>query len=172
MCVILFTGGGVSVPACSTGHMTRGSLSRRVSVRETPRTVTSGRYASYWNAFLFSCNFGKNLPKQLGFCPLLTPPPPSRLGNLGSTTGGQCVCPQNLCLHIWKLFCFCYKSKVINSFRLPKVAKDCLSCLILLPDSPDNIGRSLSQCCLEHFLLPIYRNDCVLILCLSLENGQ
>ena len=76
---------------------------------------------------------------------------PPRLGNLGSTTGRHCVCPQNLCLHIWKRFCFCYKSKVINSFRLPKVAKDCLSCLILLPDSPDNIGRSLSQCCLEHF---------------------
>ena len=24
-----------------------------VSVRETPRTVMSGRYTSYWNAFLF-----------------------------------------------------------------------------------------------------------------------
>ena len=66
------------VPACTTGHMTMslsrgvsvregglcpgGSLSRgtsvwevsvrEVSVRETPHTVTSGRYASYWNAFL------------------------------------------------------------------------------------------------------------------------
>ena len=29
------------------------SLSRGVSVRETPHTVTYGRYASYWNAFLF-----------------------------------------------------------------------------------------------------------------------
>ena len=34
-----------------------GSLSRGVSVRETPHTVTSGRYASYWNAFLFRRNF-------------------------------------------------------------------------------------------------------------------
>ena len=102
--VILFTGGvsvpacttghmtmgvsvqGVSVPACTTGHMTRGvcpmglvqgglcwgGLCPRgvcpggwsrgvsvhpgvslcgVSVRETPHTVTSGWYASYWNAF-------------------------------------------------------------------------------------------------------------------------
>ena len=31
-----------------------GSLSEGVSVRETPRTVTRGRYSSYWNAFLFS----------------------------------------------------------------------------------------------------------------------
>ena len=30
-----------------------GSLSRGVSVRETPCMVTSGWYASYWNAFLF-----------------------------------------------------------------------------------------------------------------------
>ena len=54
--------GGVSVPACITGQMTEGSLSREVSVqgvsvqgvsvREAPRTVTSERYASYWNAFL------------------------------------------------------------------------------------------------------------------------
>ena len=35
----------------STGS---GSLSEGVSVRETPGTVTSGRYSSYWNAFLFS----------------------------------------------------------------------------------------------------------------------
>ena len=31
-----------------------------VSVRETPRMVTSGRYSSYWNAFLlfFFCRTG------------------------------------------------------------------------------------------------------------------
>ena len=102
-------GEGFSVPACTTGHMTRGfcpegglcrggslsggslsrgSLSRRVfvqweggslsrgggwcprglclgvsvqgvSVRETPHTVTSGRYASYWNAFLFGIIFAE-----------------------------------------------------------------------------------------------------------------
>ena len=40
------------------GSLQGGSLSVRVSVRETPdrdppsRTVTIGRYASYWNAFL------------------------------------------------------------------------------------------------------------------------
>ena len=33
--------------------MSGGSLSRGVSVRETP-TVKSGGYASYWNAFLFA----------------------------------------------------------------------------------------------------------------------
>ena len=33
-----------------------GSLSG-VSVRETPRMVTSGQYASYWNAFLFTFLF-------------------------------------------------------------------------------------------------------------------
>ena len=106
-------GGGFSVPACTTGHMTRGfcpwgfcpegglcrgglclgdlcpgglcpggSLSsgrgvsvqgggwcprglclgvsvQGVSVRETPYTVTSGRYASYWNAFLFGIIFAE-----------------------------------------------------------------------------------------------------------------
>ena len=34
----------------------RGSLSAGVSVRETPRTVMSGWYASYWNDFLFYIN--------------------------------------------------------------------------------------------------------------------
>ena len=75
-------GGGVSVSACITGHMTGDSLSsggslsrgvsvpgggplsngglcpgalcpRGVSVGETPHTVMSGRYISYWNAFWF-----------------------------------------------------------------------------------------------------------------------
>ena len=67
---------GVSVPACTTGHMTRGLCAGgvsvqgglylvgvpvqegglcpgRVSVREAPHTVMSGWYASYLNAFLF-----------------------------------------------------------------------------------------------------------------------
>ena len=43
--VILFTG-AVSVQG-------GGSLSGGVSVRETPRMVMCGQYASYWNAFLF-----------------------------------------------------------------------------------------------------------------------
>ena len=44
---------GVSVQGVSVqGSMSRGvSLSRGVSVREAPRTVTSRRYTSYWNAF-------------------------------------------------------------------------------------------------------------------------
>ena len=48
--------GGISVQGLS---VQRGFLSRGVSlsiggfsVRETPSTVTSGRYASYWNSFL------------------------------------------------------------------------------------------------------------------------
>ena len=66
-CVILFMG-GVSVPACITGHVTRGSLSGGslsggVSVRKTPRTVMSGRYASYWNAFLLFDIFSGNCIK-------------------------------------------------------------------------------------------------------------
>ena len=59
-------GVGVSVPACTTGHMTRGSLSGGVSVQmggsvqggllgRTPRPsmATSEWYISYWNAFLY-----------------------------------------------------------------------------------------------------------------------
>ena len=95
--------GGVSVPACTTGHMTGRYLSRGVSVQgrgslseeslsmgvsvwgvsiygglcpggslsggslpeRDPPTVTSGRYASYWNAFvfLFFLSFGSLLLK-------------------------------------------------------------------------------------------------------------
>ena len=54
--VILVTGGGVSVAVQGAlhpgGSLSGGSLSRGVSVMETPRTVMSGRYASHWNAFL------------------------------------------------------------------------------------------------------------------------
>ena len=84
--VILFTGGGgLSVAACITSHMTGGSVSRGISVQSwvslskgglcprglsgmvqggfcsgglcqgDPHTVTYRQYASYWNAFLF-CN--------------------------------------------------------------------------------------------------------------------
>ena len=42
--------GGVSVWGVSVQGV---SLSRGVSVRETPHTVMSRRYASYWNAFFF-----------------------------------------------------------------------------------------------------------------------
>ena len=41
---------GVSVPGVSVWG--GGSLSRGISVMETPRTVMSGRYTSYWNAFV------------------------------------------------------------------------------------------------------------------------
>ena len=48
LCVILFTGGGL----CPSMHYR--SHDRWVSVRGgLPRLVTSGRYATYWNAFLF-----------------------------------------------------------------------------------------------------------------------
>ena len=81
LCAILFTGGGrVGFPACITGHMTRGSTSRLVCIRGVcigggwggrgvgqtllPRHIgyygirsTSGRYASYWNAFLLHMFF-------------------------------------------------------------------------------------------------------------------
>ena len=66
----LCPGGSLSREVIYTWSLSRGSLSRGVSVqgvsvrgslcpggslslsRETPRTVTSGRYTSYWNAFL------------------------------------------------------------------------------------------------------------------------
>ena len=38
---------------CKVGSLSRGSLLGRPSRTETAGTVTSGRYASYWNAFLF-----------------------------------------------------------------------------------------------------------------------
>ena len=58
---------GVSVQACTTGHMTRGvsvqgrgvsvrgglCLGWSLSQRPPPCTVTRGPYAYYWNAFLF-----------------------------------------------------------------------------------------------------------------------
>ena len=104
MSVILFMG-GVSVPACTTGHITWGlsrevsvqgglclgglcpggvcwgslskgvSIKGGVSVRETPRTVTSGRYASYWNAFLliiYSLKYDLTDPQGCGFAILRT----------------------------------------------------------------------------------------------------
>ena len=36
------------------GPLSKGVLVRAVSARETPRMVTCGWYASYWNAFLLS----------------------------------------------------------------------------------------------------------------------
>ena len=72
--VILFTGGwvvsvsvpeggflqptGVSLPGglCPEGSLSWGVsvLDGGVSVMETPRTVMSGQYASYWNVVLFT----------------------------------------------------------------------------------------------------------------------
>ena len=47
--------GGVSVQGVSVhgGVSVWGSLSRGVCHEDPPRTVMSGRYTSYWNAFLF-----------------------------------------------------------------------------------------------------------------------
>ena len=41
---------------CPSMHHRSHDQGRGVSVRETPCTVTSGWYASYWNAFLFVCD--------------------------------------------------------------------------------------------------------------------
>ena len=80
LCLGFSVQGGLSVQGgslsggslCRQGGLCtgRGSLSRQgglcpgrgvsvqgVSVGETPHTLTSGRYASYWNAFLFRRNF-------------------------------------------------------------------------------------------------------------------
>ena len=56
----------------SGGVSVQGSLSRGVSVQgrslsETPHMVTSRRYASYWNAFLFSTIFAENGMKTKEF---------------------------------------------------------------------------------------------------------
>ena len=62
--VILFTRGGLSRGVSVRGCLCPGmSLSRGVSVRETPHTVKSGRYASYWNAFLFINSFTREILK-------------------------------------------------------------------------------------------------------------
>ena len=57
---VLCPGGSLSGGVCPEGVSRgpgglcpEGVSVRGVSVRETPRTVTSGWYASYWNAFLF-----------------------------------------------------------------------------------------------------------------------
>ena len=52
--------GSLSRRVLSRGVSVQGSLSRGVSVIETPHTVTYGQYVSYWNAFLFfDLNFNK-----------------------------------------------------------------------------------------------------------------
>ena len=59
--VILFTEGGLGLcpeGLCPRGSLSWGSPSRGVSVQgvpviETPHTVMSRQYASYWNAFVF-----------------------------------------------------------------------------------------------------------------------
>ena len=70
-------GGGGSVHGslsreslCPGGSLSGGSLSRGVSVRETPHTVMRGRYTSYWNAFLLVYYFVSHMQKQ-GYHPVL-----------------------------------------------------------------------------------------------------
>ena len=41
---------------CTGGSLSGGSLLARHPWTETPHTVTSGQYVSYWNAFLFNSN--------------------------------------------------------------------------------------------------------------------
>ena len=57
-------GGSVSrgVSVLVQGSLSRGSVSRRVSVRETSCMVTSGQYAPYWNAFLLHISSSSKLP--------------------------------------------------------------------------------------------------------------
>ena len=52
LCVILFTRWGAGMGLCPGGLCPGKFLSVR-----PPNTVTCGRYASYWNAFLFSFEF-------------------------------------------------------------------------------------------------------------------
>ena len=52
-------GGGI----CPEGSLSRGSLSGRSPRQKPPCTVTSGRYASYWNAFLLK-KFFTNFPQH------------------------------------------------------------------------------------------------------------
>ena len=64
--VILSTGGGVLCPGGGLpGQIPPGQ--RPISRLRSPRTVKSGRYASYWNAFLFTCKEspGRYLPACL-----------------------------------------------------------------------------------------------------------
>ena len=76
-CSSVHGGLGLCLGVSVRGSLSRGSLSREVSVQGVsiwgslskggfcpgglcqgdPRTVTSGRYASYWNAFLFKSSF-------------------------------------------------------------------------------------------------------------------
>ena len=56
----LSRGGSLPRGSLSRGSLSRGSLSRGLCKgdRDTPCTVTSGQYSSYWNAFLFkTCLF-------------------------------------------------------------------------------------------------------------------
>ena len=51
-CLSVHRGGGLGI--CPGGLCPGGSLSRGMYVMETPHTVISGWYASYWNAFMLS----------------------------------------------------------------------------------------------------------------------
>ena len=52
---VLCREGGAVCPGREVSVQGRGLCPGGISVRETPRTVKSRRYASYWNAFLSSC---------------------------------------------------------------------------------------------------------------------
>ena len=52
-----FCPGGSLLGGFCLGVSVQGVSVWGVSVMETPRTVMSGRYASYWNAFLFDLSF-------------------------------------------------------------------------------------------------------------------
>ena len=59
---------------CSWGSLSRGlcpdgSLSGGFPQTDPPCTVTSGQYASYWNAFLFLCSFQQKVCRIISWCP-------------------------------------------------------------------------------------------------------
>ena len=68
--VILLTGGGYLTRHPPGRYPPPG---RHPPQAGTPPGIRStlGRYASYWNAFLFSCSFPRKPCKVLGFCPKL-----------------------------------------------------------------------------------------------------
>ena len=80
--------------------LSTGGGSRSLSRTETPRTVTSGRYASYWNAFLFYFRTWHFLVERTLFICASTPPTsraPTSVAVAAPTSGGApgivLVCP-------------------------------------------------------------------------------
>ena len=94
-------GGSLSEGSLSRGRgsLSGGSLSRGVSVRETPHTETSGRYASYWHAFLFfKLNQRALLPAAQNLCFLYSDFPSPETFSLISVT--HCMLNRAFCMSL------------------------------------------------------------------------